>query len=200
MKTVALYARVSTDKQNVASQLIELRNVVKSNGWTIVKEYVDEGISGKHGRDKRPQFDLLLKDAVRKKFDVVMCWDISRLGRSLQDLILFLNDIQSKSIDLYIHQQGLDTSTPTGKMMFQMCGVFSEFERNIIRERVKSGMERAKIHGTKSGRRIGRPTNVNGSTKTTIMELLNKGMSKTKICKTLGIGVGSLYKLIDQPS
>ena len=142
--------------------------------------------------------DRLLKDVNRKKFDVILVWSVDRLGRSLQDLVSFLNDIQSKNIDLYIHQQGLDTSTPTGKMMFQMCGVFAEFERNIIRERVKSGMENAKKNGTKSGRSIGRPSMVNSSTKTTVVELRDRGMSKTKICKTLGIGVGTLYKLLDE--
>jgi DNA invertase Pin-like site-specific DNA recombinase len=200
MKKVVIYGRVSTNKQTVDNQLNQLREISKRNDWDIVDEYLDEGISGSLGRDKRPSFDRLLKDVNRKKFDGILVWSIDRLGRSLQDLVSFLNDIQSKNVDLYIHQQGLDTTTSTGKMMFQMCGVFSEFERNIIRERVKSGMENAKRNGTKSGRRIGRPTNVNETTKTTIMELLDRGMSKTKVCKTLGIGVGSLYKLIEQPS
>ena len=193
MKTVALYARVSTDKQNVDSQLLELREVVKSNGWTIVKEYVDEGVSGKHGRDKRPQFDLLLKDAVRKKFDVVMCWDISRLGRSLQDLINFLNDIQSKSIDLYIHQQGLDTSTTTGRLMFFLVGCFAEYERNIISERVKSGLRRA----VSDGKKLGRPSNVNDGSKSAVKLLREKGLSINKIAKELSIGVGTIYSILD---
>ena len=193
MKNVVLYARVSTDKQNVDSQLLELRKVVQSNGWTIVKEYVDEGISGKHGRDKRPQFDQLLKDAVRKKFDVVMCWDISRLGRSLQDLINFLNDIQSKSIDLYIHQQGLDTSTTTGRLMFSLVGCFAEYERNIISERVKSGLRRA----VSDGKKLGRPTNVNDGSKSAVKLLREKGLSINKIAKELSIGVGTIYSILD---
>ena len=193
MKTVALYARVSTDKQNAASQLIELRNVANSNGWTIVKEYVDEGVSGKHGRDKRPEFDLLLKDAVRKKFDVVMCWDISRLGRSLQDLIHFLNDIQSKSIDLYIHQQGLDTSTTTGRLMFSLVGCFAEYERNIISERVKSGLRRA----VSDGKKLGRPSNVNEGSISAVKLLREKGLSINKIAKELSIGVGTIYSILD---
>jgi len=156
-------------------------------------------IYGRTSTDKQPEFDRLLKDSVRGKFDVILVWDISRLGRSLQDLISFLNDIQSKNIDLYIDRQGIDTTTPTGKMMFQMIGVFSEFERNLIRDRVRSGMENAKKNGTKSGRSIGRPTNVNDSTRSTIIELSGRGMSKSKICRTLGIGVGTLYKLMQQP-
>ena len=199
MKKVVIYGRVSTNKQTVDNQLNQLREISTRNDWEVVNEYIDEGISGSLGRDKRPSFDQLLKDVNRKKFDGILVWSIDRLGRSLQDLVSFLNDIQSKKVDLYIHQQGLDTTTPTGKMMFQMCGVFSEFERNIIRERVKSGMENAKKNGTKSGRSIGRPTNVNDSTRSTIIELLDRGLSKTKICKTLGIGVGTLYKLIKQP-
>jgi DNA invertase Pin-like site-specific DNA recombinase len=197
-KKVVIYGRVSTDKQPVQNQLEELREVSRRNGWEVVEEYLDKGLSGSLGRNGRPSFDRLLKDVNRKKFDGILVWSIDRLGRSLQDLVSFLNDVQSKNIDLYIHQQGLDTSTPTGKMMFQMCGVFAEFERNIIRERVKSGMENAKKNGTKSGRPIGRPSMVNSSTKTTVVELLDRGMSKTKVCKTLNIGVGTLYKLLDE--
>ena len=137
----AIYARVSTDTQTSENQLIELRRMASINGWEIVQEFVDEGISGAKGRDKRPQFDALLKGAVRKDFDVVMSWSVDRLGRSLQHLIEFLSEIQSKGVDLYLHQQGLDTSTPAGKMMFQMCGVFAEFERAIIRERIIAGQK-----------------------------------------------------------
>ena len=200
MKRVVLYGRCSTDRQSVDHQLNQLREISKRNDWEIVEVYLDEGFSGSLGRDKRPSFDRLLKDVNRKKFDGILVWSIDRLGRSLQDLVSFLNDIQSKNVDLYIHQQGLDTSTPTGRLMFSLVGCFGEYEKNIIRERVKSGMENAKRNGTRSGRPIGRPSNINETTKTTILELLDRGMSKTKVCKTLGIGVGSLYKLIEQPS
>ena len=197
-KKVVIYGRVSTNKQIVENQLEELREVSRRNSWEVQEEYLDEGLSGSLGREGRPSFDRLLKDVSRKKFDGILVWDISRLGRSLTDLVSFLNDVQSKNIDLYIHQQGLDTSTPTGKMMFQLVGCFVEYEKTIIRERVKSGMENAKRNGTKSGRPIGRPSVVNSSTKTTVVELRDRGMSKTKICKTLGIGVGTLYKLLDE--
>jgi len=197
MKKVVIYGRTSTDKQQVENQLNQLREISNRNDWETVDEYIDEGYSGSLGRDRRPEFDRLLKDSVRGKFDVILVWDISRLGRSLQDLISFLNDIQSKNIDLYIDRQGIDTTTPTGKMMFQMIGVFSEFERNLIRDRVRVGMENAKKNGTKSGRSIGRPTNVNDGTKAAVIELRNTGMSMNKICKTLGIGSGTLYKLLD---
>ena len=194
MKQVVIYGRVSTDKQTVSNQLNDLREVANRSGWEVIDEYLDEGISGSKGRDKRPEFDRLLKDANRKKFDGILVWSIDRLGRSLQHLVSFLNDVQVKDIDLYIHQQGIDTATMTGKMMFQMCGVFAEFERNIIRERVKSGLDRAK----KSGKTLGRPTNVSGNTKATVIELRDTGMSMNKICKTLSIGSGTLYRLLDE--
>ena len=194
MKQVVIYGRCSTDKQTVSNQLNDLREVANRSGWEVIDQYLDEGISGSKGRDKRPEFDRLLKDANRKKFDGILVWSVDRLGRSLQHLVSFLNDIQVKDIDLYIHQQGIDTATMTGKMMFQMCGVFAEFERNIIRERVKSGLDRAK----KSGKTLGRPTNVSGNTKATVIELRNIGMSMNKICKTLSIGSGTLYRLLDE--
>ena len=194
MKQVVIYGRCSTDKQTVSNQLNDLREVANRSGWEVIDQYLDEGISWSKGRDKRPEFDRLLKDANRKKFDGILVWSVDRLGRSLQHLVSFLNDIQVKDIDLYIHQQGIDTATMTGKMMFQMCGVFAEFERNIIRERVKSGLDRAK----KSGKTLGRPTNVSGNTKATVIELRNTGMSMNKICKTLSIGSGTLYRLLDE--
>ena len=194
MKQVVIYGRCSTDKQTVSNQLNDLREVANRSGWEVIDEYLDEGVSGSKGRDKRPEFDRLLKDANRKKFDGILVWSVDRLGRSLQHLVSFLNDIQVKDIDLYIHQQGIDTATMTGKMMFQMCGVFAEFERNIIRERVKSGLDRAK----KSGKTLGRPTNVSGNTKATVIELRNTGMSMNEICKTLSIGSGTLYRLLDE--
>ena len=194
MKQVVIYGRCSTDKQTVSNQLNDLREVANRSGWEVIDQYLDEGISGSKGRDKRPEFDRLLKDANRKKFDGILVWSVDRLGRSLQHLVSFLNDIQVKDIDLYIHQQGIDTATMTGKMMFQMCGVFAEFERNIIRERVKSGLDRAK----KSGKTLGRPTNVSGNTKATVIELRHTGMSMNKICKTLSIGSGTLYRLLDE--
>ena len=192
-KKVAVYARVSTDHQTVENQLQVLREVAEKNDYEIVCEYIDSGISGAKGRDKRPQFDALIKDAVRRKFDLIMCWDISRLGRSLQPLVGFLSEIQSKNVDLYIHQQGLDTSTPMGKMMFQMVGCFAEYERNIISERVRAGLDRAK----REGKKLGRPTNVNDGTSAAIRLLREQGLPIRKIARELGIGVGSVYNCLD---
>jgi DNA invertase Pin-like site-specific DNA recombinase len=126
-------------------------------GHTIVETYSDKGISGSKGRDRRPAFDRLHRDAARRQFDIVMAWSVDRLGRSLQDLVGFLSELHALGIELYLHQQGLDTTTPAGKAMFQMLGVFAEFERAIIRERVLAGLARAKANGTKSGKPIGRP-------------------------------------------
>ena len=122
-KIVAVYARVSTDGQATENQLRELRAAVKRHGWTVTREYVDNGISGAKGRKDRPQFDALLKSVTRREFDVVAAWSVDRLGRSLQDLVGFLSDLHAKQVDLYLHQQALDTSTPSGKAMFGMLGV-----------------------------------------------------------------------------
>jgi len=134
-KRVALYARVSTDGQTTDNQLRELRGAAARQGWDVAVEFVDHAVSGAKGRRDRPQFHALLNGVARREFDMVAAWSVDRLGRSLQDLIAFLADLQSKRIDLYLHQQALDTSTPSGKAMFGMLGVFAEFDRSIIRKR-----------------------------------------------------------------
>jgi DNA invertase Pin-like site-specific DNA recombinase len=153
MKRAVLYLRVSTLDQTTANQERELRQVAERAGWQIVHVYKDHGISGAKGRDKRPAFDALHKAAVRREFDVVMAWNVDRLGRSLQDLVGFLAQLHAAGVDLFLHQQGLDTTTPGGKAMFQMLGVFAEFERSIIQERVRAGLRRA----VSEGKQLGRP-------------------------------------------
>ena len=192
MKKVAIYARVSTDKQSTDNQLRELRTIADKNGWELVNEFVDEGISGAKGRDKRPQFNALMKSAVRREIDVVMAWSVDRLGRSLQHLVEFLSEIQEAGCDLYLHQQAIDTSTPSGKAMFQMCGIFSEFERSIIRERVKSGLARAKENGVVLGRKP-----ISNSTKNEIIAMRATGMSMAKIANELGISAGVVCKVVN---
>src|SRR5882757_5308768 len=139
MKRAVLYLRVSTLDQTTANQERELRQVASRMRCEIVKVYKDHGISGAKGRDKRPAFDALCRDATQRRFDLVMAWSVDRLGRSLQDLIGFLSELHALGIDLFLHQQGLDTTTPSGKAMFQMLGVFAEFERAMIQERVLRG-------------------------------------------------------------
>jgi DNA invertase Pin-like site-specific DNA recombinase len=144
MKRAVLYLRVSTIDQTTANQERELREVADRMGYEITHVYKDHGISGAKGRDKRSALDRLCRDAAQRKFDVVMAWSVDRLGRSLQDLIGFLSELHALHIDLFLHQQGLDTATPAGKAMFQMMGVFAEFERSMIQERVRAGLRRAK--------------------------------------------------------
>ena len=153
MKRAAIYLRVSTIDQHTSNQEAELRQAAERAGWEVVKVYKDHGISGAKGRDKRPAFDGLHRDAAKRQFDVVMAWNVDRLGRSLQDLVAFLSELHALKIDLFLHQQGLDTTTPAGKAMFQMLGVFAEFERSIIQERVRAGLLRAR----REGKRLGRP-------------------------------------------
>jgi DNA invertase Pin-like site-specific DNA recombinase len=152
MKRAVLYLRVSTIEQTTANQERELREIATRMGCEIVKVYRDHGISGAKGRDKRPAFDALCRDAAQRKFDVVMAWSVDRLGRSLQDLVAFLSELHALRIDLFLHQQGLDTTTPAGKALFQMMGVFAEFERSIIAERVRSGIKRVRSEGKRWGR------------------------------------------------
>lgn len=151
MKRVAIYARVSTDRsQTVENQLRELHEVAQRQGWIVVAVFTDEGISGAKGRDQRPGYDALLKGVARRDFEMIAAWSVDRLGRSLPHLVGFLGDIQAKGVDLYLHQQGLDTSTPSGRAMFGMLGVFAEFERAMIRERIMAGLRRT---SKKSGRK-----------------------------------------------
>ena len=152
-RRAALYARVSTrNGQTPENQIQALCEVASRKGWEIIDQYVDYGVSGAKGREKRPEFDRLLKDATRRKFDVLMAWSVDRLGRSLQDLVSFLEEIHANGVDLYLHVQGVDTTTPAGRALFQMLGVFAEFERSIIQERIHAGLARARTKGVRLGR------------------------------------------------
>src|SRR3954471_464438 len=152
-KRVALYLRVSTSEQTVENQRRELEQVAERRGWTVAAVYEDAGISGAKGRDKRPGFDQMLKDASRRKFDVVMAWAIDRLGRSLVDLLATIEHLDATGVDLYLDQQNIDTTTPAGKLLFQVTGAFAEFERSMIRQQVNAGLARARAQG----KRLGRP-------------------------------------------
>lgn len=190
----ALYARVSTDRQSTDNQLRELQQTAERQGWLVVGTFVDTGISGAKGRKDRPQLDALLKGVARKDFDVVASWSVDRLGRSLIDLISLLQEMHAMGVDLYLHQQGVNTTTPAGRALFGMMGVFAEFERGMIQERVKSGMARAKERGTKSGNPIGRPA-VTSDVEEQILELRGKGMGMIKIAREIGCGVSVVQRI-----
>jgi len=191
-KRVCLYARVSTTCQSVDRQLEELTSVAQRNDWEIVDTYIDLGISGSKGRDQRPELNRMMNDSIKKKFDVVMCWSIDRLGRSLQNCLEILNDLNAKNIDLYFDQQSIDTTTPTGKLMFSMIGAFAEFEREIIRERIMSGLEAAR----KKGRILGRKTNLTPSTERKIIDMKSSGATIRKIATECSVGTQTIYKVL----
>jgi DNA invertase Pin-like site-specific DNA recombinase len=189
---VAIYLRVSTLDQTTANQERELREVASRMGCEIVKVYRDHGVSGAKGRDERPQFDRLCRDATERQFDAIMAWSVDRLGRSLQDLVRFLSEIHSLKIDLYLHQQGVDTATPAGKAMFQMMGVFAEFERAMIQERVRAGLARAKAEG----KQLGRPRiheKIQNAIRTALQRKPRPGI--LKVTKELNVGTSTVQRI-----
>jgi len=151
-KRAAIYVRVSTDKQTVENQVTALRQIAERRDWQVIEQYSDAGISGAKGRDGRPGLDQMLKDASRRKFDVIMAWSIDRVGRSLIDLLGTIQTLEACGVDLYLDQQSIDTTTPAGKLMFQVCGAFAEFERSMIQQRIHAGLKRAVAEGTQLGR------------------------------------------------
>lgn len=190
-KKAAIYLRVSTNSQTTENQRRELEAVAKKSDWDIVEIYEDKALSGAKGREERPAFDALCKDATKRKFDVVMAWSVDRLGRSLQDLVAFLNELRALQVDLFLHKQGIDTTTPAGKALFQMMGVFAEFEREIIRERVNAGLDRARAEG----KTLGRPS-LPEDTKAEVHAAKEEGLSVRKIAAQVGISVGAVHKIL----
>lgn len=189
-KRAAIYVRVSTDGQTVDNQLQALQQVAERRGWEVVETFSDAGISGAKGRDKRPGLDAMLKAAQRRSFDVVMTWSIDRLGRSLIDLLHSVQHLESCGIDLFIDQQNIDTTTPTGKLMFAITGAFAEFERSMITARVKAGMNRAKAQGKK----LGRPP-VDAALERKAQAELRKGSGIIKTARLVGLGVGTVHRI-----
>ena len=192
MKKIAIYVRVSTNKQDSTNQLIELRNLANRLNYEIVQEYTDNGISGTKGREDRPGLDLLLNHAGQRKFEQVMIFDITRLGRSLQNCIETLNYLNSLNIDILIQKQGIDTSTSVGRLTFSLMASLGEYEKNMMRERIVLGINRAKSQGKK----LGRPSNMNEGMKNAIKILREKGMGIVAISKQLNCGVGTIYTVI----
>ena len=192
VRRVAIYTRVSTLDQTIDNQLIELRDHCSKMGWEIVKEYADEGLSGTLSRDKRPALNSLIKDAYRKKFDSVVCWDISRLGRSMKELILFLSDMKDKGVGICSVRQGFDTSTSMGEIMFQFVGILSSWEREMIRERTLAGLERAK----RDGKTLGRRKVTNDTMTAKIIELRSAKKSIRAIASEVGVSRGTVSNVL----
>lgn len=193
---VAIYCRVSTDTQTVENQVRELQEVASRSNWNVVGIYSDQGISGAKDRTERPQLDALIKDANKRKFDMIVCWSIDRLGRSIQTLVQFMNDMNAIGVDLYFHQQALNTKTASGRMVFSIFSALGEYERELIRERINAGLARAKAQGKK----LGRPSNVNPSVVTSVKLLRANGHSIHTIAKQLHIGVGTTQKILAAPA
>ncbi len=189
-----MICRVSTDGQSVNAQIAELREVAGRRGWDIIHEYTDKGISGVKGRDQRPALDTMLKAATRGEFEMVAAWSVDRLGRSLLHLINGLSDLEAAGVGLYLHQQGLDTTTPSGRAMFGMLGVFAEFERAMIAARVRNGINHAKKHGTKTGRPFGRPR-VKPDVERRVRDLRARAWGINRIARELGIGSGTVRRI-----
>lgn len=189
---VAIYTRVSTNHQTTENQRLELRRVAECRGWKIVKEYTDEGISGAASRKDRPALDGMLKAATRREFDLVATFAVDRLGRSLQHLLETVTELHSVGCELYFHQQAIDSSTPAGQLALSVFGAMAQFERSLLRERVAAGLARAKANGTK----LGRPSNMNDGLRAAIVALRRKGQSIRQISAGLGIGVGTVYRVI----
>ena len=190
MKRAVLYLRVSKHEQTIENQRIELERVAAAKGWKVIATCKDEGISGAFGREVRAQYDTMLKQGVQAKFDVVLAWDVSRLSRSLVDLVTTLDELHACGIDLYLHQQAIDTTTPAGKAMFQMCGVFAEFERGILSERVKAGLNRAR----EEGKVLGRPFKV--ANIKAILEDRTQGKTIRQISQERKLSVGKVHKIV----
>ena len=193
MKKVCIYARNSVSNSHPENQLIELRGVAQRFGWQVVKEYVDVGISGSKGREHRPQFDAMLKSCSRKEVEGVMFWAVDRASRNLTHLVQMMDDLDSKDIGMYFHQQSIDTTTPSGRAMIQMAGCFAEFERSMTRERILASHERAKAEG----KTIGRPSAITDGLIKSIEFMRSKNVGIKRIARELGCGVGTIYKVLN---
>jgi DNA invertase Pin-like site-specific DNA recombinase len=185
-RRAAIYLRVSTDTQTTENQRQQLEAIAERRGWPVVKVYEDRAKS----RNGRPALDQMMKDASRREFDVVMSWAVDRLGRSLVDLLSIIQDLEATGVDLYLEQQNVDTTTPSGRLLFHITGAFAEFERAIIRERINAGLARAKARGVKLGRRKVAP-----EVERKVRRKLAKGTGVLKTARMLGVGTGTVQRI-----
>lgn len=192
--TTAIYARVSTSKQTTDNQIQQLKDVAKKAGWDVTGVY-EEVLSGGKRREARPELDALLRAVTRREVRRVMVWSVDRLGRSLQDLVSTMNEIHSAGADLYLHQQSIDTATPSGRALFQMCGVFAEFERSMISERVSSGLARARTAGKVLGRPATAPIKRN---QVLALKHENPKFSVRKLAEAVNLSPSMVHKILKQ--
>jgi len=192
MEKTAIYMRVSTSLQTTDNQLVALQDYATRMNYEITSIYKDEGISGIKNKSQRPALNEMMKDVVKGKFSQILIYDISRLGRSLKDLVNILNDFNQSKVRLIFIQNGIDTSNSTGQMMFQLLGVFAEWERQTIVDRVNAGLVRAK----QAGKKLGRPSTINDSVISAVKLLRNQNLGIRKISTQLRIGVGTVMKII----
>ena len=187
---VAIYARVSTTNhgQDVSMQTRELRQFAEVRGWVIAGEYVDEGISGT--KNRRPALDRLMSDAHKRKFDVVVCWRFDRFARSVSHLLRALENFNALGIAFVSLSENVDTTTPTGKMIFTVLAAVAELERSLIVERVQAGLRNARA----KGKHLGRPRR--DVDPTAVRRLRSQGASWRAIAQQLGVGVGTLYRAV----
>jgi DNA invertase Pin-like site-specific DNA recombinase len=186
----AIYLRVSRDDQSTENQRLVLEKVAEHRGWLIVQTYEDQGISGAKGRDQRPAFDQMLKDAVRRRFDVLMVWSIDRLGRSVLHVANALAELDAAGVALYSDQQAIDSTTPMGRAMIQMASVFGEQEREIVRSRVLAGLDRVR----QQGKKLGRPKVVL-NVEVAIRRHLSAGNDILKVAALVGVGSGTVQRV-----
>ena len=189
-RRAAIYGRVSTDWQTTEHQTVALKEVAERRSWEVVEVYIDHAISDAKGRDKCPGFDQMLKDAIRRKFDVVMTWSLDRMGRSLRNLLETIERLEATGVDLYFDQQNIDTTTPAGKLLFQVTGAFAEFERSMIQQRVNAGLARAGAQG----KRLRRPK-IDAKTEWAICQALATGQSILKTAAQFGVGSGTVQRI-----
>jgi DNA invertase Pin-like site-specific DNA recombinase len=194
MIRAALYARVSTanNGQDPAMQTRELREYCERRGWDVAGEYVDVGISGT--KEKRPELDRLVSEAHRRRFDAVVVWKFDRFARSVSHLLRALETFRALGIEFVSLNEQVDTSTPTGKMVFTVLGAVAELERSLIIERVKAGLRNARA----KGKRLGRPRRLLDTK--TIFALRTQGVGWKAIARDMGVGVGTLYRLAAERS
>jgi DNA invertase Pin-like site-specific DNA recombinase len=192
-KRVGIYARVSTRDQSVQQQLDALRAWAQGRGFEVVEEFVDEGVSG--ADEKRPALSRLRKACTGGRVDVVAAVALDRLGRSLTDLVGLLREFSALGVDIYLQRESVDTSTPAGRALLQMAGVFAEFERSILIERVKAGIQRARTYGTRSGKAIGRPP-ISERKKTKVRSLVAQGMSEREAARAVGVSRATVYRIL----